>query len=213
MQRLQPLRQDQIRSWRLRRWLVSQKTSQAASWLTLNFVPFLSTNTQWIFGLWLFKSFTVASVDTVTKLAQYIYIFWGGGKHLIGSFYIILFNCDIQFWVQKITTSPTSGTLQWSYLLITKQSYLNVCKYILSCNSKLKGFFFLKYFCINLLMSPRKRNLLPYLEPCVTHIYKHSNSEGAHGLFTRFFPTQANWSSVKLPSTAAQMQGGRKTTS
>lgn len=41
---------------------------------------------------------------------------------------------------------------------------------------------------------------------CVTHIHKHSNSEGAHGLFNRLFPSQANWSLVILPSTAAQMR-------
>lgn len=41
----------------------------------------------------------------------------------------------------------------------------------------------------------------------MTHIHKHSNSEGANGLFNRLFPRQANWSLVKLPSTAAQMRG------
>lgn len=47
-------------------------------------------------------------------------------------------------------------------------------------------------------MSPRKRNLLPSMEPWVTHIHKHSNSEGAHGLFTRLVPSQANWSDSLL---------------
>ena len=50
------------------------------------------------------------------------------------------------------------------------------------------------------------RNLLPFMEYCVNHNHKHSNSEGTHGLFNWLFQSQANWSWVKLPSAAAQIR-------
>ncbi len=40
----------------------------------------------------------------------------------------------------------------------------------------------------------------------MTHNHKHSNSEGAHGLFNWLFPSWANWFPVKLPFAAQTRQ-------